>query len=101
MFLDTGDGVVFRGEFGPWYSPEKHQFQLSREAAREILRGVLETYRNEGGSEMKEIFVHSRSRISTAEYRGYLEACPADAKVVGIRVRRDNETKLFGQARTQ
>ena len=22
MFLDSGDGIVFLGEFGPWYSPE-------------------------------------------------------------------------------
>src|SRR5262245_50603451 len=22
MFLDTGDGIVFLGEFGPWYSPQ-------------------------------------------------------------------------------
>jgi hypothetical protein len=21
MFLDSGDGIVFLGEFGPWYSP--------------------------------------------------------------------------------
>ena len=35
MFLDTGDGVVFRGQFGPWYSPERKQFHLAREAARD------------------------------------------------------------------
>src|SRR4029077_7754931 len=22
MFLDSGDGIVFLGDFGPWYSPE-------------------------------------------------------------------------------
>lgn len=95
MFLDTGDGVVFRGEFGPWYSPERKEFQLGRDAARDLLRGVLETYRTEGGGELKEVFIHSRSRISAEEYRGYSEACPSGARVVGIRVRRDNETKLF------
>ncbi len=95
MFLDTGDGVVFRGEFGPWFSPERHQFQLGEAGARDLLHGVLETYRSEGGSELREIFIHSRSRISREEYRGYLEACPPSAKVVGVRVRRDMDTRLF------
>jgi len=95
MFLDTGDGVVFRGEFGPWWSPERHQFQLGQSAARDLLHGVLETYRAEGGGALREIFIHSRSRISAAEYRGYLEACPVDARVVCVRVRRDLDTRLF------
>ena len=34
MFLDSGDGLVFRGAVGPWYSKEG-EFHLSREAARE------------------------------------------------------------------
>ena len=34
MFLDTGDGIVFLGEYGPWYSPEDNQFHLARPAAR-------------------------------------------------------------------
>ena len=36
MFLDSGDGVVFKGAVGPWYSPEKREFHLSKEAAREF-----------------------------------------------------------------
>ena len=32
MFLDDGDGVVFRSEFGPWYSPEtRWRCHLDRE----------------------------------------------------------------------
>ena len=26
MFLDSGDGIVFLGEYGPWYSPEDKEF---------------------------------------------------------------------------
>ncbi|MFN8176399.1 MAG: hypothetical protein U0167_00570 [bacterium] len=95
MFLDTGDGVVFRGEFGPWYSPERREFALGRAGARELLRGVLDTYVEHGGRDLREVFVHSRSRVSAEEYRGYLEACPPGVKVVGVRVRRDYETKLL------
>jgi hypothetical protein len=95
MFLDSGDGVVFRGEFGPWYSLERKQFELGREGARALLAGVLEAHKQQGGRDLREVFIHSRSRISSDEYRGYLEACPAGAKVVGIRVRRDLDTRLF------
>ena len=95
MFLDTGDGVVFRGEFGPWYSPEKRQFQLDRKAARELLEGVLKVYREQGGRELREVFLHSRSRISKDEYAGYCEACPTGVKVVGVRVRRDGWMRLY------
>src|SRR5205807_5017415 len=34
MFLNTGDGVVFPGEYGPWYSTQTEQFHLSKTAAR-------------------------------------------------------------------
>ena len=26
MFLDNGDGTVFKGEVGPWYNPEKGEY---------------------------------------------------------------------------
>lgn len=91
MFLDSGDGVVFRGEFGPWYSPEKKQFHLDRKAARDLLEGVLATYHEQGGRDLREIFLHSRSEIASEEFEGYREACPASAKLVGIRVRRERD----------
>lgn len=95
MFLDTGDGVIFRGEFGPWYSPDKKQFQLDRRAARELLEGVLRVYREQGGKTLREVFLHSRSMISNEEYEGYCEACPAGVQVVGVRVRTDGWTRLY------
>jgi hypothetical protein len=95
MFLDTGDGVVFRGEFGPWYSPKTKQFQLDRAAARALLEGVLKVYHEQGGKDLKEVFLHSRSRISLDEYSGYCEACPSRVKVVGVRVRRDPWMGLY------
>jgi len=88
MFLDTGDGVVFLGEYGPWYSPQDKQFHLDKPTARDLLRGVLETYRDLEGKELTEIFLHSRSTISEEEFEGYQEACPSNVKLVGIRVRR-------------
>jgi hypothetical protein len=90
MFLDSGDGIVFLGEYGPWYSPENKQFHLSSEAAENLLRGVLGTYnalKSPDNPPLSEIFLHSRSSISDEEYSGYQDACPSGCKLVGIRVR--------------
>lgn len=89
MFLDSGDGIVFLGEFGPWYSPRDNQFHLSREAAEQLLRGTLETYATLGGKPLTEIFLHSRSMISQEEFAGYQGVCPTGVKLVGIRIRHD------------
>jgi hypothetical protein len=54
-----------------------------------LLSGVLRTYRELDGRPLKEIFLHSRSDVSKEEFKGYIRACPSDAKLVGIRVRTD------------
>lgn len=86
MFLDDGDGIVFLGDYGPWYSPEDKQCHLSREAAKALLSGVLETYREQHGKTLNEVFLHCRSTIEEDEWRGYQEACPEGVKLVGVRV---------------
>jgi hypothetical protein len=90
MFLDSGDGIVFLGEFGPWYSPKSHDFHLTRDAAQTLLAGVLETYRDLDGRKLTEIFLHCRSTISKEEFEGFQGACPANVNLVGVRVRMDN-----------
>jgi hypothetical protein len=89
MFLDSGDGVVFLGEYGPWYSPDRNQFHLSADAAKRLLAGTLKTYQELEGKPLKEIFLHSRSSINREEFEGYRSACPSGVKLVGIRVRKD------------
>lgn len=96
MFLDTGDGVVFRGEFGPWYSPDSKEFHLNHDVARNLLKGVIDTYRQQGGKALTEIFLHSRSGFDEEELRGYQDACPPDVKLVGVRVsHRNRGIRLF------
>lgn len=100
MFIDSGDGIVFLGEYGPWFSPKDKQFHLSRDAASTLLSGVLSTYRELDGRPLKEVFLHSRSEISTEEFEGYRNACPSDTKVIGIRVRTErNGLRLFREGR--
>lgn len=90
MFLDSGDGIVFLGEFGPWYSPEDEQFHLDRAAATRLLRGVLQTYTELEGQPLSEIFLHCRSSISREEFEGFKEAAPPGSRLVGVRVRADS-----------
>ena len=89
MFLDSGDGIVFVGDFGPWYSEESREFHLSRQAAEKLLRGTIETYQKMDGRPLTEIFLHARSGVDIEEYQGFLRACPAGVKLVAIRVRQD------------
>jgi hypothetical protein len=91
MFLNDGDGVVFLGEYGPWYSPKTHQFHLDKTAAKNLLQGVLDTYRDLEGKELSEIFLHSRSELGDEEFQGFQEACPPNVKLVCVRVRPDND----------
>lgn len=96
MFLNSGDGVVFLGDEGPWYSPEKKQFHLSKEAASKLLSGILKTYSQLEGKALNELFIHSRSPIRQDEFEGYRSACPQGVKIVGVHVRRyRNDKKLY------
>lgn len=92
MFLDTGDGIVFRGEAGPWYSPQTRDYTLGRAEARKLLQGVLDTYREQGGQPLTEVFLHAHSTIPRDDFAGFADACPPGTRIVGIRVRRASDT---------
>jgi hypothetical protein len=89
MFLDSGDGIVFLGETGPWYSPARKQFHLSADAAERLLSGVLVTYKQMEGKLLTEIFIHSHSGIGAEEFEGFSRACPRGVKLVGVRVHQE------------
>ena len=89
MFLDTGDGVVLRSEFGPWYSPETKQLHLSSDEAKNLLQRVLETYNELEGKPLKEIFLHYRSSINDEEYGAFRSICPNDVRLIAVRVKED------------
>jgi hypothetical protein len=106
MFLDSGDGIVFKGEFGPWYSPEEREFHLNENAAYNLLKGVLDTYEELDGKPLQEVFLHSRSAIADDEYAGFQRACDDFANssqschqglsLAGIRVRHEDDgPRLF------
>ena len=99
LFLQSGEGLVFRGAVGEWYSEKERQFHLSREKAAELMRLVCEAYESKHGTAPKEIFVHGRARFSESEWKGFRDGCSEGSNVVGIRIRPTDELKLFRLAR--
>ena len=96
MFLDSGDGVVFKGNVGPWYAPKSGEFHLSGDAARDILDQAISAYRaKHDGKNPKEIFIHGRVRFSDEEWRGFYEATPSGTNLVGIRIYEAKKFRLY------
>lgn len=99
LFVDSGDGVVFRGRFGPWWSDERKQFHLPRAAAAELLRGVLETYRAHYTDPLEEVFLHCRSGLDNDEWEGFRSVTPSGTRLVGVRVRSDAGVRFLRAGR--
>ena len=96
MFLDSGDGVVFRGAVGPWITSSDHDFHLPREKARSLMSLVVDAYRkSHNGQAPKELFIHGKTRFSDDEWQGFRETVPVETKVVCVRIREDSGMKLY------
>ena len=95
MFLDSGDGLVFRGAVGPWYSEERKEFHLSRDKAAELMALVLESYRTNHGTAPMELFIHGRKRFEAAEWEGFQSAVSESTNLVGVRIAPSKGLKLY------
>jgi hypothetical protein len=103
MFLEDGNGMVFKGALGPWYSEDLRECHLDKEEARKLLDLAIRSYASEHNHHApREIFVHGNVRFSPDEWAGFEEAAKAFAvRVVGIRIRRAaGGLKLFTQGRS-
>jgi hypothetical protein len=98
MFLSSGDGVVFRGAAGPWYTPSNKEYHLEKEAATKLMSLVVSEYKRlHENKEPLELFIHGRARFSDQEWEGFKSAVPALTNLVGIQIRDGkSELKLFG-----
>ncbi len=95
MFLSEGDGVVFRGANGPWQT-ENREFHLSDLAAENLIKTVLDTYKQRFGTYPKELFIHGRTKFNDAEWEAFSKAAPDGTNIVGVRIQSTHgETKLF------
>lgn len=96
MFLESGDGVVFKGTPGRFKSEREDEFHLPRDKAKALMSLVVEAYRKgHGGEAPKELFVHGKTRFSEDEWEGFKESVPKETNVVCVRIREDSGIKLF------
>jgi len=95
MFLNSGNGVVFRGALGPWYSEKSREFHLRREPARDLVAEVIKAYSKDHGGPPAELFIHARQRFSDEEWEGFASAVPPETKLVGVRIRATQDLRLF------
>lgn len=97
MFLDSGDGVVFKGNNGPWYTGKRGQFHVDFSSARDLVRKAIETYKGKHpqGRPPAELFIHARTKFNDDEWRGFLDAAGKDTKVVTVQIQDEYDLKLF------
>jgi hypothetical protein len=103
MFLDSGDGLVFKGAVGPWYNPDTREYHLTRDAAHELIAMAIESYRNARSDgrrrsgkrdKPRELFIHGRIRFNREEWSGFLAGTPRRTRVVGVGIWDDPNEKL-------
>jgi len=100
MFLDSGDGQVFRGNIGPWYNPEKGEFHLKYKSAYELIAKALNGYKAKHNNlTPNEIFIHAKTYFNDEEWSGFQDALENNVKLVGVRIREDNVFKLYRDRR--
>src|SRR5438045_2021130 len=95
MFLNSGNGVVFRGALGPWRSPKSREFHLRRDPAGDLVGEVIKAYARDHGGPPDELFIHAKQRFNDEEWEGFASAVPATTKLVGVRIRPTQDLRLF------
>ena len=95
MFLDSGDGTVFKGEVGPWYNPKKGEFHLNPKEARQLLSQSLESYKQQMGKYPKEVFIHAKTKFNLQEWNAFLSVTPKETNLVGVTITNTKPLKLF------
>jgi len=97
MFLDNGDGTVFKGEVGPWYNPKKGEFHLKPKEAKALLSQALESYREQNEEYPKEVFIHAKTRFNKEEWTAFEEITPEGTNLVGVTINKKKPLKLYKQ----
>ncbi|EGE59915.1 hypothetical protein RHECNPAF_1780018 [Rhizobium etli CNPAF512] len=95
MFLNEGDGIVFRGANGPWRTADR-EFHLKADEAKKLIATVLSTFHDKHKTHPRELFIHGRTRFNDEEWAAFAEAVPQGTNLVGVRIKTtDGDTKLF------
>lgn len=99
MFLDSGDGVVFKGAVGPWYSPDSRDYHLTEQAASELIQMAMNSYEERVGRAPREFFIHGKVRFNEEEWRGFTAVAEAGTRLVGVRIRETDDIRLYRMGR--
>ena len=98
MFLDSGDGTIFRGNVGPWKSRAENEYHLDEAAAYELLSMALNSYQQKNDCYPAEIFLHGRAGFHNREWAGFVRAVQevsSGTNLVGVVIKSSNKIKLF------
>lgn len=96
MFLDSGDGVVFKGNVGPWYNPKLGDYHLSKADGTKLIAQAVEAYKKKTGTPPKELFIHGKVRFDDEEWQGFMDAIDTNkTTLIGVRIRHEGHFKLF------
>lgn len=99
MFLDSGDGMVFRGRVGPYYNPDTKEYHLTRERAKEILSQVIDAFKKSNTDiHPEQLFIHGKTFFDDDEWAGFNDAIKEAShpiELIGVRIRNERDLKLF------
>ena len=96
MFLDSGDGVVFRGAVGNWFDSTTDEYHLTEDAAKALMTMAVDAYKDKHQNQPpKELFIHGQTRFNSREWKGFCGSVDDRTKLVGVRIRDDKGLKLF------
>ena len=105
MFLDSGDGTIFRGNIGPWLSENEREYHLDKLSAKELLTKALQTYWGNNGKKYPiEVFIHGRAKFNQNEWEGFREAVEElsdEINLVGVVIKPSNKLKIFREVENQ
>lgn len=96
MFLDSGDGVVFKGAVGNWYNSTSEEYHLDEVAAKALVKMAVDAYKKKHDDQPpKELFIHGQTRFNRVEWDGFASSVDSRTRLVGVRIRDDKLLKLF------
>ena len=99
LFMDDGDGTVFRGNNGLWLSENEHEFHLDEKEAFNLMNLALNDYFDNNNKQYpKELFIHGRAKFTDNEWKGFQLAIKnhkTDTTLIGIIIKDQAPLKLF------
>jgi hypothetical protein len=97
MFIDSGDGMVFRGNIGDWYNPDTKEFHIKKDDAADMINQSLEAFKDKlgKGKYPREVFIHAKTLFNDDEWAGFTEMTSGKSKIIGVRIQSTSHFKLY------